>query len=457
MTCPEADHDQETAPTHVVVIGAGFAGLAAARRLGRRGGGRVRVTLVDARNHHTFQPLLYQVATAGLQPQDVGHSVRGALRGVPAVTFRLGAVESVDWGERRLRFADGGELGFDRLVVAAGAVTADYGVPGVAEHAFALKGLADAVTLRDHILRQFERVSANPGTVEDGALTFVVAGGGPTGVEVAGALSELIDRVLRYDHPDIDVDRARVVLVEKADALLGGFSESSQRYTADVLEARGVEVRLGAGISEAGAGRVRFDDGTELPTATLLWAAGVRANPLADALGIEQAAGGRIAVDEHLRVPGLDGVYAIGDVAAVRDGRGGLVPQLAPAAMQEGRHVADTLLTALSGAAAPPFHYRDKGIMATIGRSAAVAELPLRLRFRGLPAWLAWLLLHLLFLLGFRNRASVLLHLAWSHVTSERGARAVFTDRREHETAPSSTRHDSPGDRNGGSAAEWAA
>lgn len=444
--------------THIVVIGAGFAGLAAARRLGRNGRDRVRVTLVDARNHHTFQPLLYQVATAGLQPQDVGHSVRGALRGVPGVSFRLGSVRGVDWDTRRLRFADGGELGFDRLVVAAGAVTADYGVPGVAEHAYGLKGLADATSLRDHILRQFERASAIPASVDDGVLTFVVAGGGPTGVEVAGALAELIDRVLSRDHPDIDVRRARVVLVEKMDALLGGFHDGSQRYTAGILAERGVEVRLGTGIAEVGPDRVVLDDGAVLPAGTLVWAAGIRANPLAEALGLEQGKSGRIVVDEQLRVPGREGVFAIGDIAAVPDGSGGLVPQLAPAALQQGRYLADALLAGDPARAGEPFRYRDKGVMATIGRNAAVAELPGRVRFRGFPAWLAWLLLHLVFLLGFRNRVSVLLHLVWSWVTSERGARAVFAHRANpglaHEPPPA------PGDErdtHGVSTAEWAA
>lgn len=412
---------------HIVVIGAGFAGLTTARRLGRRGAGAVRVTLVDARNHHTFQPLLYQVATSVLQPQDVGHSVRGALQDVPGVDFRLGSVAGVDWDARRLRFADGGELAFDRLVVAAGAVTADYGVPGVAEHAFALKGLGEAVALRNHVLSLFERASHDRSDAPDGTLTFVVAGGGPTGVEVAGALVELIDRVLRHDHPDVDVDRARVLLVEQADAVLGGFTDRSQRYALETLRARGVEVALGTGIAEVRPGKVALTDGTVLATDTVVWAAGVRAHPLADALQLEQGRGGRVVVGPDLRAPGRPEAYVIGDIAAVPDGHGGTVPQLAPAAIQQGRHVADALLAELQGADPRPFRYRDKGIMATIGRHAAVAELPPGLRFRGRLAWLAWLVLHLYFLIGFRNRASVLLHWAVSYLTAERGARAVFT------------------------------
>lgn len=413
---------------HIVIIGAGFAGLTAAKRLSRRGDGKVRVTLVDARNHHTFQPLLYQVATSVLQPQDVGHSVRGALQDVPDVDFRLGTVTSVDWDSRCLRFADGGEMGFDRLVVAAGAVTADYGVPGVAEHAFGLKGLGEAVALRNHVLRLFEQASQAWPTPADGLLTFVVAGGGPTGVEVAGALAELINRVLRRDHPDVDVDKARVVLVEQADAVLGGFSSSSQRYTIETLQRLGVEARLGTGIEEVGPGKVCLSDGTVLAADTVVWAAGVRAHPLAGALQLEQSRGGRIVTEETLRVPGRPEVRAVGDIAAVPDSRGQAVPQLAPAAIQQGRHVADDLLRELDGKPARPFRYRDKGMMSTIGRNAAVAELPPGVRFRGRLAWVAWLVLHLYFLIGFRNRASVLLHWALSYLTSERGARAVFTD-----------------------------
>lgn len=412
---------------HIVVIGAGFAGLTTARRLGKKGAGRVRVTLVDARNHHTFQPLLYQVATSVLQPQDVGHSVRGALQDSSGVDFRLGTVTGVDWLARRLRFADGGELAFDRLVVAAGAVTADYGVPGVAEHAFGLKGLGEAVALRNHVLRLFEVASHAGTTTPEGTLTFVVAGGGATGVEVSGALTELIDRVLRHDHPDVDVDQARVLLVEMADSVLGAYNPRSQRYALDTLRSRGVEVALGTGIAEVEPGKVRFDDGTSLATDTVVWAAGVRAHPLADALGLEQGPGGRVVTGEDLRVPGHREAFVIGDIAAVPDGRGGLVPQLAPAAIQQGTFVADELLGELDGVAQRTFRYRDKGIMATIGRHAAVAELPPGVRIRGRLAWVAWLVLHLYFLIGFRNRLSVLLHWALSYLTSERGARAVFT------------------------------
>lgn len=408
------------AERHVVIVGAGFGGLAAARRLARRRArGSIRVTLVDRRNHHTFQPLLYQVATAGLVPQDVGHSVRAVVAGWPNVAFRLGDVRGADF-DRRVLHLDDGDLAFDELIVAAGAVTADFGVPGIAEHAFPLKDLGEAVALRDHVLRRFERASA-AGAAE-GELTFVIAGGGPTGVEVAGALRELVDHVLRRDFPDVDMTAVRIVLIEQAEHLLGAFPPASREYTVRTLRARGVEVRLGTAIAEARPDAVLLAGGERLPARTLVWAAGVRASPLADTLGLPTARGGRVVVDEHLRVPGLDRVYAIGDIAAMPDGHGGLAPQLAPAAIQAARHVARVIL---AGDAAP-FRYRDKGTMATIGRNAAVARLPGGFRLRGRLGWLSWLGLHLLMLIGFRNRLSVLLSWAWNYATYDHAARVVF-------------------------------
>ncbi|HWH33673.1 MAG TPA: NAD(P)/FAD-dependent oxidoreductase [Egibacteraceae bacterium] len=408
------------AERHVVIVGAGFGGLAAARRLARRDArGHVRVTLVDRRNHHTFQPLLYQVATAGLVPQDVGHSVRAIVAGWPNVAFRLGEVRGADFTRRVLRLDDG-ELAFDELIVAAGAVTADFGVPGVAEHAFPLKDLGEAVALRDHILRRFE--GAGAAGAAEGELTFVVAGGGPTGVEVAGALRELVDHALRRDFPEVDMAAVRIVLVEQAGELLGAFPPASRDYTARTLRARGVEVRLGTAIAEARPDAVVLAGGERLPARTLVWAAGVRANPLAEALGLPTGRGGRVAVDEHLRVPGLAHVYAVGDIAAMPDGHGGPAPQLAPAAIQAARHVARVILRG----DVPPFRYRDKGVMSTIGRNAAVARLPGGIRLRGRLGWLSWLGLHLVMLIGFRNRLSVLLNWAWSYLTYDHAARVVF-------------------------------
>lgn len=413
----------------VVIVGGGFGGLAAARRLSRRDArGLVDVTLVDRSNHHTFSPLLYQVATAGLSPQDVGHSLRGMFARRPNVRFRLGCVTGADWGANVLHLARGAGVEFDHLVIAAGALSADFGIPGVAEHAFALKDLRDSVRLRNHILGVFERVSAHPELADEGALTFVVAGGGPTGVEVAGALAELVKHVMRPDFPELDLDRTRIVLVELAPSLLLAYSERSQRYAHEQLERRGVEVMLGVGVTAVTPLRVELTGGTHLPSSTLVWAGGVRANPLGEALGLDVTGGGRIVVGEDLRVPGRPNVLVVGDIAAIPDRGTGLTPQLAPVALQSGRHAAEEILRDLGARPARPFRYLDKGRMATIGRNAAVAELPGRVRFRGFVAWLAWLWLHLRFLIGFRHRASVVLQWVWSYLTYDRSARVVFDD-----------------------------
>jgi NADH:ubiquinone reductase (H+-translocating) len=421
---------------HIVVVGGGFGGLTLVRELARarkRGRLPARITLIDRHNHHTFQPLLYQVATAGLQPQDVGISLRAILRR-HGVQTRMGEVTGVDTMRRVVVLADGAEVAYDRLVLAAGAITEDFGVPGVAEHAFGLKSLAEATALRNEVLRRFEAASADRRRLDDGTLTFVVAGGGPTGVELAGALAELVDLVVRRDHPALDLDRVRILLVEPRDRLLGGFTARSGQAALSGLRQRGVDVRLDVGIATAADGHVELTDGEVVPTRLLIWAAGVGASPLGSSLGIELTRGRRLPVDAQLRVTGADGVFAIGDLAGAEDERGELLPQVAPVAIQQARHVARHLVDQAAGRSSRPFRYRDKGTMATIGRAAAVAELPGRVRLRGVPAWLAWLLLHLLMLVGFRNRVGVLVSWVWNYATYDHSARLIL-DQREAETA----------------------
>ncbi len=421
---------------HVVVIGGGFGGLTLVRELARarrRGRLRARITLVDRHNHHTFQPLLYQVATAGLQPQDVGISLRAILRR-HGIEIRLGTVTGVDATRHVVTLSDGSELAYDRLVLAVGAITEDFGVPGVAEHAFGLKSLPEATTLRNELLRRFEEVSADRARSDDGTLTFVIAGGGPTGVELAGALAELVDLVVRRDHPTLDLERVRIVLVEPRAQLLGGFSARSGRAALDGLRRRGVDVRLGVGIAGVAADHVELTDGEVVPTRSVVWAAGVAASPLAAALGVELDRGRRVPVDDHLRVRGLDDVFAIGDLAAAIGADDRPLPQVAPVAIQQARHVARVLVDEAAGRPTRSFRYRDKGAMATIGRAAAVAELPGRVRLRGLVAWVAWLLLHLLMLVGFRNRVAVLLSWVWNYATYDHSARLIL-DQREAATA----------------------
>jgi NADH dehydrogenase len=410
----------------VVVVGAGFGGIEVARHLADR---PVDLTLVDRNNFHTFQPLLYQVATAGLNAADVAHVVRGLFQGQRNLRFRQATVTGVDWADHQVRLQDQPPLPFDHLVLAGGAAVTHFGTPGAAEHGFALYTLPDAVKLRNHVVERFEGAAARAAAgepPEDGALTFVVVGGGPTGVETAGALAELFAQVFRKDYPELDVSRARIVLVELQDHLLAPFSPRSRRHALDTLRSRGVDVLLGTGVAEVGATAVTLADGQVLPCQTLVWAAGVRANPLADLLGLEQGRGGRIVVGPDLRIPGRDDVWAIGDIAAAMDAQGEVLPQLAPVAMQAGRHVARQIGRLAEGKPTEAFRYRDKGTMATIGRRAAVAELPGRIHLKGAPAWLAWLGLHLVFLVGKRNRASVLLNWAWNYLTWDRGPRLLL-------------------------------
>jgi len=406
----------------VVVVGAGFGGLAAARALRRV---PVDVLLVDRVNYHTFQPLLYQVATAGLEPEEIAHSVRAILRRQRNFSFRVGTVRGADWNRREISFEDGDRVSYDYLVIAVGASTADYGIPGVAEHAFGLKTLADAVNLRSHVLECFEAASRDPSSIDRGALTFVIAGGGPSGVEMAGALVELFEHVLRRDHPTMDVSRARVVLLERDDRLLSAFHASSREYAFDELRRRGVLVRISSAVERAEADQVLLAGGERIPTRTLLWAAGVRANALAVRLDLERTTAGRVVVEDDLSVPGHPEVFAIGDVAASRNPGGALHPQLAPVAIQGGRHVGRAISARLRGDPSPRFVYRDPGIMATIGRNAAVAELSTGLRMRGRTGWFTWLLLHLVQLIGFRNRMFVLLNWTWSYFTYDRGPRLI--------------------------------
>ena len=421
---------------HVVVVGGGFGGLTLVRQLARerrRGNLLARITLVDRHNHHTFQPLLYQVASAGLQPQDVGISLRAILRR-HRIENRLGEVVGIDTEARQVHLSDETTLDYDHLVLAAGAITEDFGIPGVAEHAFGLKSLPEATTLRNEILRRFEEVSAQPHRAADGSLTFVIAGGGPTGVELAGALAELVDLVVRRDHPTLDIGQVKILLVEPRNRLLGGFSSVSGDAAVSGLCRRGVDVRLGVGIAQADTDHVELTNGEVVATRTLVWAAGVSGSPLAETLGVELGRSRRVPVDQHLRVQGLEAVFAIGDLAAGIDNDGQPLPQVAPVAIQQAKHVARVLTDQQAGRATRPFRYRDKGSMATIGRAAAVTELPGRIRLRGLTAWLAWLLLHLLMLVGFRNRVAVLGSWIWNYATYDHSARLIL-DQREAATA----------------------
>jgi len=422
----------------VVVVGAGFAGLELVKGLAAA---PVDVVLVDANNFHTFQPLLYQVATAGLDGDDIAAPVRAVVRSQANVDVRLGQVVDIDVDDRRVVFRDGPALSYDRLVLAAGAVTNTYGVPGVDEHGFGLKSLEDALQLRQHLLRQFERASVDPSLVEQGVLDVVIAGGGPTGVELAGGIAELYRNVLSHDFPTLDVRKARVVVVEPGDRVLAPFHPKLSARAARTLARLGVELVFGQGVTGTDGKVVQLDDGSSVPCSTLVWTAGVKASPLADVLARHLGdgtltRGGRVVVTPELTVPGHPEIAVVGDLAASPDGSGGVLPQLAPVAIQGGRLVAANLIAELAGHPAEPFHYVDKGTMATVGRRNAVAQLPGRLRFSGTPGWMAWLGLHLIMLIGFRNRANVMVNWAWNYVTYDRASRLIVGDD-DHPARPS--------------------
>ena len=411
----------------VVVVGAGHGGLACVEALASAA---VDVLLIDRSNYHTFQPLLYQVATAGLDVDDITQPIRHIVRRHDNVDVAMGLVTGADLDRQTIALDTGDEIPWDALVLAPGASTAFFGVEGAFEHSYPMKNVADAVDLRSQVLRQFEAAARDPGLIGRGALTVAVVGGGPTGVEMSGALRELV-RVLAKDFPHLDVGRARVVLIDGEALPLGGYDPDLRQYARDELARRGVEVELGTHVDSVDTGGVTLADGTRIEARTTVWAAGIRANPLADGLGLEQAKGGRVAVDAALRVPGHRHVFVIGDAAGAEDPSGDLYPQVAQVAMQQGQHAA-RLIEAMtsgdeSGAADAPFEYRDLGQMATIGRNAAVLQTPVGLKLTGFLAWAGWLLVHIVNLVGFRNRVSVFWSWLYSYVTFDRGPRLILT------------------------------
>ena len=410
----------------VVVVGGGFAGLAAVKTLSKIRP-PVRTTLLEQHNYHLFQPLLYQLATGVVQPADIAHPVRGIIRRYRRASVRMATVTGVDFDAREVLTQEGRSFPYDYLVLAAGATTNTFGIPGVEEYSFPLKTMPDALQLRAHLLRQFELAENDPSEIDRGALTVVVVGGGPTGVEMAGALHELFKHVLVHDFPDLDINQARVVLLEAMDHLLAPFHPSSRQHALDILQKRGVEVRLGSAMERATPDEVVLKDGSVIPTRTLIWGAGVRAHPLADVLGLEQTRGGRILVGEDLAVPGRPEVFVVGDLAGAGDGKGGLLPQVAQPAIQEAKHAAQNIERTLKGEPRTPFEYHDKGTMATIGRNAAVTELPSGARFKGPLAWYMWLVLHLAYIIGFRSRVAVLVNWIWSYFTYDRHARIIVS------------------------------
>ena len=412
-----------TRKPQVVIVGAGFGGLNAALSLKHA---EVDVTVVDRRNHHLFQPLLYQVATAGLSPGNIAYPIRAVLAKQQNARVLLEEVFAIDPASRKVKLRDG-ELKYDYLILATGARHAYFGHDEWAAYAPGLKSLEDALEIRRRILVAFEKAEREPDSARRNELvTFVIVGGGPTGVELAGAIAEISRNVMVRDFRVINPRDARIILMEAGPRILPTYPEQLSAAAESSLKKLGAEVHTNCPVTSVEPGQV-MAGGKTVRAATILWAAGVAASPIAGSLGVELDKVGRVAVGPDLSIPGHPEIFVIGDLATFTHQSGKPLPGVAPVAIQQGRHAARNILHAIKGEPTEPFHYADKGNLATIGRASAVADLG-RLKFSGLFAWLAWLLVHIFFLIGFRNRFIVLFEWAWAYFTNQRGARLITGD-----------------------------
>jgi NADH dehydrogenase len=408
------------AHTKVVIVGGGFGGLKAAESLARL---PVQITLVDRKNHHTFQPLLYQVATAGLSPAEIAAPIREILAKHDNVEVLLGEVLGFDL-ERRIVKLQGFELPYDYVVVAAGATHAYFGHDDWEPLAPGLKTIEDALEMRRRILLAYELAEREAAlTGHHRPLSFIVVGAGPTGVELAGTLAEIARRSLAEDFRNIDPAKTRILLIEAGPDVLSAYPADLRRSAVEQLQHLGVEVRTGSAVTEVRAGEICLGDEV-IPAAVVLWAAGVSASPLGRALGAPVDRAGRLLVEPDLSIPGHREVFVIGDLASLQHADGKVLPGVAPVAMQQGKCVARQIAADLAGNPRQEFHYVDKGSLATIGRAAAVAQFG-KLHISGFIAWLSWLFIHIFFLIGFRNRVVVMFQWAWSYLTYERSARLI--------------------------------
>lgn len=410
----------------VVIIGAGFGGLFAAKTLADK---PVEVLLIDRNNFHTFTPLIYQVATCALDPSEVAYPVRSIFHKASNLRFLLGEVTAIDCDEKKIKVqVDGVERveNFDFLIVAAGSTVTYFKNERFATHSFELNTLPDAVQLRNHILKLFERAAwTQDYSQRDAMTTIVVVGGGPTGLETAGAIYELYNYVLEKEYRVTGM-RAQVLLIEMLDHVLNAYPPGLQKSARKQLESLGVKVMLGRRVDLVEKDRIILDDGTRIPTHTLIWAAGVRANPLSEMLDVELKQGGRIPIEPTCAVIGRENIFAVGDNAYLEDGSGEPYPMLIPVAQQQGVLAAKNILRKLENQPHETFTYNDRGIMATIGRRRAVAWIFNRIRLSGFPAWLAWLGLHIITLIGFRNKLNVLINWMWNYFTYDRSVRIIL-------------------------------
>jgi len=410
--------------THVVIVGGGFAGLGCAR--GLAGEDSVRVTLIDQHNYHQFQPLLYQVATSQLSASDIAFSLRQAFHDDDNVDVKLAEVTEVDPSTRSVRTTDGETYRGDVLVLAPGAQANFFHTPGAAEHAFPLYSLADAERLRTRILAVFEDADRDRALIDQGALNFVIVGAGATGTELAGAMGDMINETMPAEYHDLAVQRATIHVVDLGHVVLNGFSDRAHEYASKALQERGVKLDLGTGVKEVAADHVLLSDGTTIKTRCVAWAGGLMAASPAAASGLPQGRGGRIDVGKDLTVDGVPGVYVVGDIANIPGPDGDPFPQLGSVALQSGQCVADSILAEIAGEPPKPFHYKDKGIMAMIGRGSAVAEVGKhRHELHGSIAFAAWLGVHAALMSGVRNRIEAFIDWGWDYFSTTRGPQVL--------------------------------
>lgn len=406
---------------HIVIIGAGFGGLEAARKLANA---PVEITIIDRHNYHLFQPLLYQIAIAGLVPSQIAYPLRTIFRRQKNINFQMGEVSSIDFNSRYIK-ANGSIIGYDYLILAVGGQTNFFGMSTVEDNSFQLKSVDSAVETRNHLLSMLEEASREVDVERRRALlTFVVVGGGPTGVETAGALAELIIHVMAKDYPYMDLNDVRVLLIEAASSVMMTYPDELRKATHDLLHKKNVEIMENTKLVDYDGRKVALADGTHINTHTLIWTAGVRSAEITDRLGVQQAASGRVRVEPTLQLPGHPEVFVIGDAAYVENGGGHPLPMLATVAQQQARAAARNIQKILKGKQPEPFHYKDPGLLATIGRNAAVARI-WGLSFSGFIAWVIWVVLHIYRLIGFRNRILVFINWAWDYFFYENQVRLI--------------------------------
>jgi NADH dehydrogenase len=416
-------HTQST-DKHIVIVGGGFAGLGCARQLaGQRG---IHVTLIDRNNYHQFQPMLYQVATSILAPGDVAYSLRAAFLRAANVDLKLAEIVSVDPATRTVTTKTGQVFQGDFLVVATGSQPNFFNTPGAEQHTFPLYSLHDAERLRSRILQVFEDADSDKSLLDQGALNFVIVGAGPTGVETAGALADMIRVTMAAEYKDLPTDAVRIHLIDHGPRVLGAFSDKAHAYAAKVLQDLGVQLHLGKSVKEVHPGHVLLSNDTLIKTRVAVWAGGLKAAPLAGAAGLPQGQGGRIEVGPDLSVAGFPNVFVLGDLANTRDPAGHYFPQLGSVALQAGQWTAKNILADIAGKPRTPFHYHDKGIMAMINRNAAVVELGAsRHELHGMVAVAAWIGVHAFLMSGIRNRIEAFIDWTWTHFSQTRGPQVL--------------------------------